>query len=262
MKKLCIVFALLIAASSSILYYYWQQVTKLPNWYNTQSHSITANQEFSNPSEVRSAEARVQAKIEAAEQNDFQESLPPVTSTNASSQNSYKARQQQSIQKKNIELELSDQEFNDLVTSTVAKHLNHNQSLSTVPKLHTTIQQGNIESGTVINLSEIPKNQLTATETDLLKKIQKTFPFLNNQKIYVGIAGQPKIEDGKLKLDNNPQVKLGNLSISLSALSQRLNIPQAQLEQKLNKALQVGSLKVNDLELIDNKVRLRGSVNK
>lgn len=246
MKKLYIVFLLLITASSSTLYYCWQQAIKLPSWYNTHSSSITATQDFSNPSEVRAAEARVQAKIEAAEfQNELKESLPS-----------------ESIPKKNVEIELSNQEFNDLVTSTVAKQLNSHKALSVVPKLHTTIQEGNIESGTVINLSDIPKNQLTANETDLLEKVQKSFPFLKNRKIYVGIAGKPKIEDGKLKLDNNPQVKFGNLSISLLALSQSLNIPQAQIEQKLNRTLQVGVLKINELELIDHKVRLRGSVNK
>jgi hypothetical protein len=63
-----------------------------------------------------------------------------------------------------------------------------------------------------------------------------------------------------LKLDNNTQIKLGNLSFSLSELSQKLDIPQEKLEQKLSLSPQLGRLKVNDVEVTDDKVLLRGAV--
>jgi hypothetical protein len=50
------------------------------------------------------------------------------------------------------------------------------------------------------------------------------------------------------------------LKLSISELAQRLGVPQEQLEHKLNLSLQLGKLKVNDMELKDNKVLLRGSV--
>jgi hypothetical protein len=53
---------------------------------------------------------------------------------------------------------------------------------------------------------------------------------------------------------------LGNLSLSLNELSQRLGIPAEQLEQTLNLSLPLGSLKVNDMELTNDKLLLKGSV--
>jgi hypothetical protein len=50
------------------------------------------------------------------------------------------------------------------------------------------------------------------------------------------------------------------LSLSLAELSQRLGIPQEQLEQKLSLSLQLGRLKVNDMTLADDKVLVKGSV--
>jgi hypothetical protein len=65
---------------------------------------------------------------------------------------------------------------------------------------------------------------------------------------------------GQVKWDSNTKVKLGNLSLSLNELSQRLGIPAEQLEQTLNLSLPLGSLKVNDMELTNDKLLLKGTV--
>lgn len=262
MKKLFLVFLFLIIAGGSVLYYYWQQATKLPDWYTTQPSSTSSAEEFSNPSELKDAEARLQAKIEAsiAKSEPEDSVLPPTFSTNSASQDTFNAREQQTHNRKNVEIELNNKEVNDLVMTTIAKQVESRQLQSAVPSIQTNIKEGKIETGAVVNLSSVPKNQLPKSETALVEKALKTFPFLENQKIYVGISGQPRIENGQVKLDQNTKIKLGDLSFSVSELAQRLNVPQEQLEQKLNRSLQLGSLKVNDIELIDNKVRLKGSV--
>jgi hypothetical protein len=83
---------------------------------------------------------------------------------------------------------------------------------------------------------------------------------LENKEIYLGLTGKPKIENGQLLLDDNTQVKLGNLSFSISEISQRLGIPQETLQQKLRLSLQTGRLNVSDGTLTGDKVLLRGSV--
>lgn len=274
MKKVFFILLLLTGIGISLAYYYWQQATKLPEWYTNQSSTSPANQEFSHPSEIKDAETRLQAKIEASianSQKATEESSLPLTAPSASPDNGSPLpgainksdklnTKQQIFNRKNVEIELSNEEVNDLVMSTLVKQLKPHQAKANVPVLRTTIKEGIIESGTVVNLSEVSQNQLSERETALLQKMLKTFPVLENRKIYVGISGEPRIENGQLKLDNDPKVKLGNLSLSLSELSQRLNIPQEQLEQKLNRSLQLGRLKVNDMELKENRVLLRGSV--
>jgi hypothetical protein len=268
MKKLLIGFLILSSACISVVYYYWRQATQLPEWYSTQSSTAPNTLNFSNTSELRAARTRVQEKIEASIVNSQavvpERSLPvnsyTSSSNNSLSQVSSEASDRKLAKQKNVEVELSDREVNELAMNAIAERAGQSQVLATVPSLHTNIKDGVLESGTVVNLADVPKNQLAESEAATLGKVLKTFPFLENKEIYVGIVGKPQIENGQLKWDNNTKIKLGNLSLSLSELSQRLNIPQDKLEEKLNLSLPLGRLKANDMELTENKVLLRGSV--
>jgi hypothetical protein len=91
-------------------------------------------------------------------------------------------------------------------------------------------------------------------------KVLEAFPLLENKEVYIGLSGKPRIENGQLKLDKDTKIKIGNLSLSLSEVSQRLGIPQEEIEQKINQSLQAGNLKINDMELTESKILLRGSL--
>ncbi len=299
MKKLLFVFLLLSFTSLYVLYYYWQQATQIPTWYTLQSKNTQKNIDFSKFSELIADQAILEAKIEAsiakseaiarskksfplAKRNEVQsratqKAIAPESPESSTSANRRTSSQDNSLRQtslnstkhetsnnKNVEVEveLSNQEVNELMMKTIAEHTSYNPALTRVPSLHTTIKDGVIESGTVVNLANISSNQLAEKETEALEKMIKSFPFLENKQIYVGISGNPQIENGQLKWDNNTQIKLGNLSLSLLELSRRLEIPKEKLEQKLNLSLPLGRLKVKDMELIDDKVLLRGSVEK
>ena len=237
MKKLFIVFLILSGVGFAGLYYSWRQATHLPEWYSPQSNNTQNVFDPSNSSERLATQARLQEKIEARI-----------------------AKAQEISPNKNVEIELSNTEVNELVTTTIAQEASKRPVLATVRTNHTTIKDGVLESGAVVNLDNLPRNQLNESELAALDKIQKTFPFLNEQDVYVGIAGKPQIEMGQVKWDSSTKVKLGNLSLSLNELSQRLGIPAEQLEQTLNLSLPLGSLKVNDMELTNDKLLLKGSV--
>jgi hypothetical protein len=259
MKKLFLIFVLISGIGFSFLYYYWRQATQLPDWYTNQSKNTQNTFNFSNPSEVGAAKARLQEKIEesiAKSQAIASESPLPFTSSTSLQTNST----EETPKRQNIEVELSHEEVNELVLTRIAEQTGHSQVLANSPSLHTTIKAGTLETGTIINLENVSQNQLAESERETLGKILKTFPFLENQKVYVAISGKPQLENGQLKLDNNTQIKLGNLSFSLSELSQKLDIPQEKLEQELSLSPQLGRLKVNDVEVTDDKVLLRGAV--
>lgn len=268
MKKLFIVFLLLSGVGFSLVYYYWRQATKLPEWYTTQSLSTQRTLDLSNPSELAAAKTRLQEKIDASIAQSLSLSSPislPLDQstsnrTNSLSQFTNNSTSQEISPKKNVEIELSNQEVNELVMTKIAEETGQSKVFATALKNHTTIKEGVLESGAVVNLTELPGNQLNPKEIASLEKILKTFPFLANQEIYVAILGKPQIENGQLKWDDNTKIKLGNLNLTISELAQRLGIPQEQIEHKLNLSLQLGRLKVNDMELKDNKVLLRGSV--
>jgi hypothetical protein len=262
MKKPLVVFLLLSGVSLSFVYYYWRQATQIPAWYTAQAKSTPSTLEFSNSSELRATRTRLKEKIEASiakSQAVAPETPLPSSQTNSSSQTITNSNAPETSQK-NVEVELSDREVNELVMTTVAEHTGHSQILANTPSLHTTIKDGVLESGTVVNLANLPREEMSESERAALEKVVKTFPFLESKEIYVGISGKPQIENGQLKLDNNTKLKLGNVSLSLSELSQRLGISQENIEQKLNLSLPVESLKINDVQFDENKVLLRGSV--
>lgn len=130
-----------------------------------------------------------------------------------------------------------------------------------VKAVKTNIKDGKIESGAVVNISEIPTAHLRKEETAALTRVVKAFPTLNNREIYIGIEGKPTIENGELKFDENTKLKVGNLSFTQAELSKKLGIPESQIRQVSNIELQLGKLKVNDIELTDDKALLKGSVN-
>jgi hypothetical protein len=268
MKKLFLVFLLLSGLGFSIVYYYWRQATQLPEWYTTQSLSTQRTLDLSNPSELAAAKTRLQEKIDASIAQSLSLSSPsslPLDQstsnrTNSLSQFTNNSTSQEISPKKNVEIELSNQEVNELVMTKIAEETGQSKVLATALKNHTTIKEGVLESGSVVNLAELPKHKLNQQEVASIEKVLKTFPFLANQEIYVAILGKPQIENGQFKWDDNTKIKLGNLKLSISELAQRLGVPQEQLEHKLNLSLQLGKLKVNDMELKDNKVLLKGSV--
>ena len=262
MKRVFVIFFILIGVGCSFLYYSWRQATQLPEWYTNQLKGTPNTVNLSNSSEVLAAQSRLQEKIdEKIAQSLANRSVPNSTSTQTNSASNVNSSTEGEVSKnQNVEIELSNQDVNELVIAKVAKQQGQSKILDAASGLQTTIKDGVLESGAVVNLANIPRNELAPGETQALDKVVKTFPMLENKELYLGISGKPRIENGQLKLDENTQVKLGNLSLSLAELSQRLGIPQEQLEQKLSLSLQLGRLKVNDMTLADDKVLLKGSV--
>lgn len=266
MKKLFFVLLIFSCVGFSFLYYSWRQATQLPEWYTPQSKNTQNPLSVGNESDIRAAQARLKEKIEGSIANSLanrEESSLPITSPiSPSIQANNNSTEQEISKSKNVEIELTNQDVNDFVMTAIAKQKSHSQVLANAQSFHTTIQDGRMESGAVVNFADITKNKLAETERTSVGKVLAAFPFLENKEVYIGLSGRPRIENGQLKLEQDTKIKIGNLSLSLSEVSQKLGIPQEKIEQKLNQSLQAGSLKVNDMELTESKVLLRGSVKK
>ena len=268
MKKLFFVLLILSGVSFSFLYYSWRQATQLPEWYTNQSRSTQNTLSLGNESDVIAAQARLKEKIEESIAKSLakpEETSLPLTSPISSQTPSFSPVNNNSAEgeiskSKNVEIELSNQDVNDFVMTTIAKQESHSQVLANAQGFHTTIQDGRMDSGAVVNFADIPKNKLAETEKHPVGKVLEAFPLLENKEVYIGLSGKPRIENGQLKLDKDTKIKIGNLSLSLSEVSQKLGIPQEEIEQKLNHSLQAGDLKVNEMELTESKILLRGSL--
>ncbi|MEW6494321.1 MAG: hypothetical protein AB1589_17675 [Cyanobacteriota bacterium] len=268
MKKLILIFLLCSCGGLAFVYYYWQQATQIPEWYKTQSPLTQQKLDGNSSSELMAAQARLREKVKtsiaksqaiAADNTLVLGSRSKAQSESLSEFNS-DSHQQEPSTSKSVELELNNQEVNTLVMTTVAQDLRLNSVLASTPGLNTTIKDGILEIGTVINLENLSKNQLAEREIAALDKVVTTLPFLEKQKLYVAISGQPKIENGKVKLDETTKIKLGNLSLSIPELAQRLGISQEEIERNLHLSLKLENLKVNELEITDDKALIKGLV--
>lgn len=232
MKRIAVIFLLITTGVSSGVYYYWRQATNLPDWYT--------NQETQNNS------INIIAKKDSQQPINIEAEVPAITQPLGSS--------------KNVELQLSEKDLNNILASEIAKKNNSSKIAEAVKAVKTNIKEGKIEGGAVVNISEIPTAHLRASETAAITRAFKVFPGLENREVYIGIEGKPTIEDGQLKFDENTKIKIGNLSFTQAELSEKLGIPESQIRQFTNLELQVGKLKVNDIELNDGKALLKGSV--
>ena len=232
MKKVGVLL-ILITGFLSFLYYYWYQATQLPQWY-AQSHQSFQNVDRKVLETPQPNQENIEAKIEAT-----------INKSHTS---------------KNIEVKFNEREVNHLVVSKMGETPDSRRLLAATKGFNTKIQDGTLSTGAVINISEIPVDKLETSEQAAIAKIIQTFPALKNQDVYIGVEGKPIVEKGQLKLDDNTKVKLGNLSFTVSELANQLGIPKAKLEQKINLELQLGRLKVSDIELTGNNAVVKGSV--
>ena len=271
MKKSIFLFLLLALGCFSVVYYYWKQATQLPDWYITKektTNTQTREIDFRNEAEVKTVKARLQRNVDAKIENSIgaSQGLQPELGRRDGGDekiaiNKVPENTQAELGSQNIEIDLSEDEVNDLVISTIAKDKNNSKLLASTKALNTTIKNGQLESGGVFNISEVPKEELNQQEKELLEKVIKTFPFLEEKEVYIGVEGKPRVENGQLKLEEETKIKVGNLSFTTSELSERLGIPKEKIEQRLKLELELGRLKINDIEIKENNASIKGSVN-
>ena len=236
MKRYWLILTLVLVASPiAALAYYWNTATKLPSWYTSKSQTPQTA--------VVNDTATIQ-QINLKPQPTIQDKIAAI---------------KQQGNQKNVEINLTEADLNDLVISEVVKKTGNKKLPEAVKGINTTIQNGKIESGAVVNISQIPTAKLPKKERSAITKLTKTFPFLENQEVYVAVAGKPSVKNGQIQFDDHAQIKVGNLSFTVAEISQKLGIPKEQLEKRINLELKLGTVKVEDIELLDQQALIKGS---
>lgn len=263
MKKLSLIILSLSIGVAGIVYYQWQQFTNLPEWYTQQAQASPNLINFKNPEEVKEAKIQLEGKIDAylvsqenqptleKPQNDSPFNTQPIIGS---------ANAGKTFDPDSVAINLDATEFNTLVVSNLVENARSSPLLDSAEGFKTTIKNGAIEAGVVLNISQIPTDQLAAGERTAFNKAIQTFPFMENRQVYLAVEGKPSLEQGTMKFDDSTKVKVGNLSMTLSELSQKLGIPQEQLQQKIKLELSLGRLKINDIKFEGDRALIRGAV--
>ena len=226
-----IILSLLLVGGGAYAYYYWLQLTKVPEWYQSNNPSIEQEIDIQDISALQAAQTQITDKI----QQQLQQSTPDSNNR--------------------VDIKLDEQEVNQLLITKVAENSHHRKILQAAKSIKTNIQDDTIEIGAAIAPSQIPTESLTKSQQKILEQAFNIFPQLQNQDVYIGIQGQPKAQNGRLIFDSNSKIKVGNVSLDINELSQKMGLSPEKVRQQLE--LEINQLNIQDVDLNGNEVIFR-----
>lgn len=231
---------MVLGSVGGVLFYFWQQATQLPSWYvNAAPASVTGETQLQggNQSQRQQQRQTLETKLETKIADRVDQAIGSGQPAN---------------------LQLDSTEVNSLLTSELTRTATAKLG-SAIKGVNTTIKNGTVESGAVVNLAEVPLDRLSAAERSTVTKMLTAFPSLSQRTIYIGIEGQPSVRDGQVRLDSNTRLRLGDLSFTPAEIAQRLGVSEDKVRQQLELQLKLGKLKVSDIELVGDRAVIRGT---
>jgi hypothetical protein len=229
MKKLAWFVAFMVSAVAGTAYYLISQVTAMPAWYGQAGIAANAIQ-LDDPAAMEEARRITSAQLAQAR------AYPDGTQ----------------------EIILDERSLTAMAATEVDNLARTTGLTRAVRSVNSRIHNGQIESGAVINLEQVPTEQLSPTERELLTTLRQTLPALANREVYVGIEGKPTVVNGQLQFDDSLRIKIGNFSLTAAAAAQKLGLSPAELGQVINQELQ--NLQLKEVEISDNQIRLRSGI--
>ena len=230
-KKLLLLLLISLGTIAAIAYYFWQQATSIPQWYQT-SKTETVNQPATEPPLPNPIEQKIAEQIQQQRQD--KQSSNQAVSVNLS----YPEVNQ-----------WLSQEINQQVRTQAAK------TLPELPTIQTQLQANRLEMGTVINTQQLTSAKLSRSQQAMVTRLMSRFPQLQNQTVYVGVVGNPQLREGQLVLDQNSQVRIGNLTFSVPEVAKKLGVSPKSLQRALT--LDLGDRNLQDWQLQDQNVMLK-----
>jgi hypothetical protein len=228
------------------LYYVWHQVTKLPDWYRESAAPPS-------PASIQQTTAAVEKRIQQAQEAQVQPSAEPQLSASQSPVAVSPAPSPR------VEVQVDQAELNDLLAAKITTPAPTNPLSQSVKGLHTEVENETLKTGAIVDIKQLKSSNLGSSDQELVSKITQQLPALADQKVYVGIAGKPKVKDGQLQFDDDTRIQVGNLSMTVKEVSDRFGIPPEQVREKLKLQLKLQGLDVKDIQLQDGKATLRGA---
>jgi hypothetical protein len=164
---------------------------------------------------------------------------------------------QESGQDTEVNIQLARQDIASLISESLREKASNTSILKVAKNVHADIKDNNLEIGAVIDTGKIPDLSLTGEQRKTFEKITENLPQIKNREIYIAIEGQPKAEGGKLVLDKNSKVKIGNLSFKLPEIAQKLGLSLPEIQQQL--ILDIEQVEVRDIQFSNQGVKLKVS---
>ncbi|MCU0535963.1 MAG: hypothetical protein MUD14_18905 [Hydrococcus sp. Prado102] len=151
-------------------------------------------------------------------------------------------------------IQLGSQDINQLLSQKISENTQYSKLLQSAKSIKAHLENNTLEIGGVFNPSEIPEANLDETQKAILDKTLQTFPQLKDVDIYVGLVGQPKMENGRLSFDKDSKLRVGKLTLPVNELAPRFGISTEELQQYLDK--QIAKLNIQGIRLDRDKITI------
>ncbi|WP_448599126.1 hypothetical protein [Thermoleptolyngbya sp.] len=153
-------------------------------------------------------------------------------------------------------VELDGQQVNQIVTAAIAQSPEGQALLQN--GFSTTVEDGKIKGGVVVNLSELPTEGLTEQERTALNRVLAFAPVLGRRGVYLGIEGSPTVQNGRLRLDENMSVKVGNLTLPASVVASQLGLSLNEVESRINAEVEARQIELRTVRVEGDRLIING----
>jgi len=155
------------------------------------------------------------------------------------------------------EVVLSAAQVDQLVQEAIARQPLPPQWQEPVANLSTTVEDGRLEAGTVVNLADLPLETLNQRERERVEQILSMVPGLDQRDLYIGLETRPQIQDGRVELDGNTMVRVGQLRMPLGAVAQQFGFSVDDLESSMMELLQQEGIALDQLRIEGDRIYLQ-----
>jgi hypothetical protein len=216
------------------VYYIWNEATQVPEEYTeaiTKTNTSTANLPLQPSQIIQQAKASKQ-KIEQ-----------PIA---------------QAKPGQKVAVKLTDRDLTNITVANLAASQSNKQMPSGISGVNTTIKDGKIRTGALVNIDRLARDSQPGSQTATLSKLTEKLPFLKERDVYIGIVGKPIVKDGRIKLDNDTQIKIGKVTFTVTQLAQNLGVSEEKIQKAIELKLQQQNLKVDRINLDNNEFSIDG----
>ncbi|MGD1856977.1 MAG: hypothetical protein ACFB2W_22310 [Leptolyngbyaceae cyanobacterium] len=157
-----------------------------------------------------------------------------------------------------VSLTLDESQLNQLVSDALLSQPQSAQILANASSFQTKLRRDRVETGTVLNLAELPREDLSADISDSIDQLINAAPMLANRDIYVGLVARPQVQDGQIDLSQDVNIKLGQFTFPLADVAEQMGFSTDAIEQRLNTLLSQQGLILETVEVLDNQLIIKG----
>jgi hypothetical protein len=233
MKKTAIVILVILLMIAGSLYFLWRQATLLPEWYTRGEGSFDGT-----VINYGKGIVDLRTSLERTVEEQLQK-VPPSTSK--------------------VEIVLDENDANHLFALIISENAATHRYLKAVKASRTCIRDGTLDFALVADASQLLRDASEHADEGSLSVVTLISDVVRAKEISLGFTGRYGLKEGLLQLDEDGKIRIGALTFSSKTVMKGLGISEDALDKKL-KGLELGGVKINNMEAIRNVLLLKGSL--